>query len=214
MKKVVYIIKLGYDRVTARLLVEKGRNSSKMMANNPAFLAPNPLPNPTLAQVDAACDKLEAANDAYGFNRGKVEKGARDQAFEDLKLIYRNLGSYVQIASDGDKEIILSAGFDTMKLPQPVGELPAVGDVRATATKYHGTIEVRWNGVKNRRLYKLYISSGDPSLETGWELLAETGKNRFVAEGLERFKTYSFRVEAIGPLGASPMSDHASATAA
>lgn len=214
MKKVVYIIKLGFDRVTAALLVEKGRNTSTMMAANPAFLAPNPLPNPSLADLDAACDKLATASEAYTFNGGKLQKEARDVAFEELKVIYRGLGGYVQGISEGSKDIILSAGFDVAKLPTPVGELPAVGNVRAAATQFHGMIDVRWNGVKNRRLYKLYMTEGDPSLEAGWELLAETGKNRYIVEGLERFKTYSFRVEAIGPLGASPMSDAASATAA
>lgn len=214
MKKVVYIIKLGYDRVTATLLVEKGRNSSKMMAANPSFLAPNPLPNPSLAEVEAACDKLDTANQAYAFNGGKLEKEARDVAFEELKMLYRGLGGYVQGISQGSKDIMLSAGFDTAKVPTPVGALPMVANVRAQATQFHGCIEVHWKGVKSRRLYKLYCTEGDPSLESGWKLLAETGKNRYTAEGLERFKTYSFRVAAIGPVGASPVSDAASATAA
>ena len=214
MKKVWYIVKPGFSRMTAFLLVSKGRNSVTMMATNPAFLAPNPLPNPTLATVTAACDKLEAAMDAYDFNRGKVEKEARDLAYEELKVIYRDLGGYVQLASKGEKDVITGAGFETVKSPTPP-VIPSVpGNVRAEATKVHGQIEVRFGASKGHRLYKIYMTIGDPTLETGWELIAETGKVRHIVNGLDRFKTYSFRVVAVGAAGMSIPSDAASATAA
>ncbi|HOY29678.1 MAG TPA: fibronectin type III domain-containing protein, partial [Flavobacteriales bacterium] len=65
-----------------------------------------------------------------------------------------------------------------------------------------------------RRIYKVYQTTGDPSSETGWELIALTGKVRLVVDGLDRFKTYSFRVVAEGVAGESIPSEAASATAA
>lgn len=129
-------------------------------------------------------------------------------------MTYRDLGGYVQLASKGEKDLILSAGFDTVKSPTPP-VIPAVpGNVRAEATKVQGQIEVRWGASKGHRLYKLFMTKGDPTLETGWELLTETGKVRFVVDKLERFTTYSFRVVAVGAAGMSVPSDAASATAA
>ena len=214
MKKVWYIVKPGLSRVTATALVEKGRNHVTMMTANPAFLAPNPVPNPKLAEVAAVCDKLDLANQAYAFNKGKVEKETRDLAYEELKVVIRNLGNYVQLASEGEKELVLSAGFDVVRSPKQAGIPTVPSDVRAEATKVQGQIEVRWGASKGHRLYKLQQTEGDPTLETGWELIAETGKVRFVVNGLDRFKTYSFRVVAVGTVGNSIASDAASATAA
>lgn len=214
MKKVWYIVKPGLTRVTAAALVDKGRNCVTMMTANPAFLAPNPLPNPTLAAVTAACDKLDNAIQAYDFNRGKVEKEARDVAYEELKVIIRDLGNYVQLASKGEKDVILSGGFDVVKSPAPPSVPTVPGDVRADATKVTGQVEVRWKASKGHRLYKLFMTSGDPTQETGWELIAETGKVRYIVNGLTRFKTYSFRLVAVGAAGVSIPSEAASATAA
>ena len=210
MKKVVYIVKPGFTRVTFKALVGKARNSVKMMTGNAAF----PTPNPSLAAVDAGADKLETADDTYTFTRSRLAKEDRDLAFADLKNLYRDLGAYVQVASEGNKEVILSAGMDVVRRPDPPALPEAPQNVMAQATKYHGEIDVRWGASKGRRLYKLYQTEGDPSLETGWELIAETGKNRMLVKGLERFKTYSFRVVAVGAAGLSTASDAASATAA
>lgn len=210
MKKVVYIVKPGFTRVTFKALVGKARNSVTMMTGNPAF----PTPNPSLADVSDAADKVAAADEAYDFTRSKVVKEERDSAFATLKSTYRDLGGYVQMASGGDKELILSAGFDVVRAPEPPALPEAPRGVLAWATKYFGEIEVRWGASKGRRIYKLYQTEGDPTVETGWELIAETGKNRMLVKGLERFKTYSFRVVAVGAAGVSTASDAASATAA
>lgn len=214
MKKSVYIVKLGIDRVTAVLLVEKGRTNVTMMQANPAFLAPNPTPDPSLAEVTAACDTLETAAAAYEFNGGKLEKEARDISFGTLKKLMRELGAYVQIASGGVKEVILSAGFDVVKDPVSVGIPATPKNVLARATGALRQIEVSWGASRGHRLYKLYRTEGDNTLETGWELVAETGKVRYMDNGLERFKTYSYKVVAVGAAGNSQASDVTVATAA
>ena len=210
MKKVYYRVRLGTERVTVERLSDKSRTAVRMMTGNAAY----PTPNPALADVEAAADTLDAAQEAYAFNRGKLEKDARDTAFLALKELYSGLGAYVQTTSGGDKELILSAGFDTRREPSPQGLLPAPGNVRAEVSPYKGRLIARWDGVAGRSIYKLYMTTGDPTVDTGWELLAETGKTRFVVDGLESFRTYSFRVVAVGTEGNSVPSDHASATAA
>ncbi len=214
MKKVWYFVNLGLARVTPRGLVSKVRNTVNMMTANPAFLPPNPEPIPSLAEVTGVIDKLDAAEQAYAFNHGKLDKEAQDVNFQAAKEIYHLLGDYVQRASAGDKEIILSAGLDVARKPEAKPVPLAPQNVRAKATDVIGQVIVRFGGSKGRRSYKLFQTEGDPSLETGWTLIAETGKVRVVVNGLDRFKTYSFRVIAVGVAGESIPSDAASATAA
>ena len=214
MKNVWYIVKPGLTRVTATALVEKGRNIVTMMTGNAAFLAPNPTPNPTLADFGAGLDKLDLAQQAYGFNRGKVEKEARDMAFAEMKVLFHTMAGYVQLASKGEKDIILSAGFDVTATPTPVLIPTTPPDVRAEATKARKQILVRWGASKGHRLYNVYQTKGDPTLEAGWELVAVTGKNRHLVTDLDSFKTYSYRIIAVGPHANSIPSDAASAIAA
>lgn len=210
MKKVQYIVSLGIDRVSVKALVGKARNSVTMMTGNPVY----PNPEPKLETITELADKLAAADEAYDFNRGKLEKDQRDLSFQDLKMGYRNLGAYVQVASNGDKEAILAGGFDVRRSAHPLGIPQAPLNVLAMATRFQRQLEVRWGASKGRLLYKVYQTMGDPTLETGWELIAETGKTRLLVDGLERFHTYSYRIVAVGAAGASPASDAASATAA
>ena len=210
MSTSIFTVRLGFVGTTPTALVEKGRNHVVMLTGNTDF----PTPTPTTAVLTAACDALGLANQAFDFNRGKVEKETRDVAFRALKDLIRELGGYVQANCNGERDLILSTGFDVRRIPEPVGPLPAPGDVRAIVMPYPGRLEVRWRGVRGRNVYELWYTSSDPLDPTGWTVLVLTSKNRYVAEGLTSNKVYTFRVVAIGAAGASPLSDIASAKAA
>lgn len=210
MGQFTFNVRLGTARITPTALVEKGRNHVTKLTGNAAF----PTPTPTLAALTAACDALDTANQAFDFNRGKTEKEARDVAFDALLDLLRELAGYVQAHGNNDKELILSTGFDVRRIATPLGELPAPGNVRALVTPYPGRLEVRWAAVPGRRLYSLFITSGDPMDPAGWKLLTQTSKNRYTVEGLTSDKVYTFRLQTIATAGVSPMSDIASAKAA
>lgn len=181
-----------------------------MLTGNPDF----PTPTPTTAIIGTACDKLEAATNAYDFNRGKLEKEARDLAVADLKFLIRELGGYVQANCKGESDLILSTGFNVRRDNTPIGQLPAPKNVLASTTLYPGRIDLRWDGVKGRSIYEVWMTDGDPSLETGWKMIAVTPKPRFTVKDLKSNVVYTFRLVAQGPTGASPASDVAKAKAA
>ncbi len=214
MKNGWHIVSLGIARVSANELVSKMRNSVTLMTDNPAFMEPNRPPAPSLAQVTTIIDQLAEAEQTYAFNSGKIDKVVRDMNFQTAKQQYHLLGRYVQGASNGDKAIILSAGMEVVRRSQPSAVPPPPQNVRAASTHVHGQIILRYGASKGHRVYKIYRTLGDPSLETGWEQIGQTGKVRFVVSGLARFTTYSFRVIAEGVAGASIPSEAASATAA
>lgn len=210
MKKVWYAVKLGHSRVTFQALVDMSRTNVTMMTGNAAF----PTPNPALASVTSAADRLDTAIGAYDFSRSRLDKQERDIAFAELKTMRADLGAYVQTTSGGDPEQIMSAGFEMERTRQPLGQLPAPPDVRAIMRPYPGSLEVRFGGVKGRLSYLLYICSADPNVEANWHLNTTTGKTRVTVDGLESNTVYFFRVVALGAAGVSPVSDVASAKAA
>ena len=116
--------------------------------------------------------------------------------------------------SKGDRDLILSAGFETEKVPAPIGELHAPPNVRAEVTLYPGRVDVKWGGVRGRMIYEVWMTDGDPKVEANWKLQGLTSKNRMEVEGLTSNTVYYFRVVAQGAAGPSPMSDVAFAKAA
>lgn len=210
MGQFTFNVRLGTTRITPTALVEKGRNHVTMLTGNAAF----PTPTPTMAALTAACDALDAANQAYDFNRGKTEKESRDVAFTALMDLVRELAGYVQANCNNEKDLILSTGFDVRRIAAPLGELPPPANVRALVTPFPGRLEVRWAGVPGRRLYSLYMTDKDPLDPLSWKLLTQTSKNRFTVEDLVSNTVYTFRLQTIATAGVSPMSDIASAKAA
>ena len=72
MKSVVYLVKLGFTRISAKGLLSLGRTIVLMMTANPLFAS-------IIAKIKAlgtALDELEKADAAYDFNRGKLEREA------------------------------------------------------------------------------------------------------------------------------------------
>jgi hypothetical protein len=210
MKKVYYYVVVGLTRISPFALLAKARNMVELMTGNPAFATPVPA----LAVVSAAADRLEAAINAFVLNPGPRERSERDMAFDALKGVVVDLAGYVQSASNGDRKVIESAGLAVRRDPSPVGELPAPTGVTAQMNPIQGRIDVRWSATRGRLFYRLFICSGDPADEKSWELLVQTGKNRFAATDLQSDKVYFFRVQAQGVAGLSALSEVANAKAA
>jgi len=209
MATLIYTVRLGFKGVTPTALVEKGRNHVTMLTGNIAF----PTPTPTLLVLGAACDTLDVANQAFEFNRGKVEKQTRDTAFIALKDLLRELGGYVQANCNGNKDLILSTGFNTRRPNDPVGPLNAPQNLRVRVAPYPGRLDVSWKGVRGRLMYQLYYTSMDPLDPAGWKLLLQSSKNRHIVDELKNDTVYTFRCVALGTAGPSPVSDIASAKA-
>ena len=210
MGKWYYILNLGLYRVTPSTLLVKVRNMVSKLTGNAAF----PTPTPPLVDVTAAADALEAAIIAHEANPGPGEVLQRSLAFQEVKGLYTDLGGYVQAASNGDIDLIKSAGGVVRRSASPIGELPAPKKVTAISTPFPGRIDISWGGVRGRSMYEPEICEGDPNVEANWRVLFLTSKNRHSITGLKSDVVYYFRVKALGAAGASPVSDLAAAKAA
>lgn len=203
-------VKLGYSNLTPAALVEKGRNHVSKLTGNTNFT----LPAGFLLSITAACDALEAANFQVLSNGGRTDTLLCKERVADLKLLIKEAAGYVQAQCKDDIEKVNSAGFEVKRAPQPAEIPPAPLDVRVEPTTLPGQLKVRWDGVQGRIYYKVWVTSGDPTLETGWTLLVQTTKNFHLNTGLDSGKVYSYRVNAVTTAGAGPVSDYATAKAA
>lgn len=202
---------LGLIGLTAKALVEKGRNCVDMLTGNASFTFPAGF----LASITAACNTLEQANEEVLFYGGKVNYDAKRKAERALADLIRELAGYVQAQSGGDPTKILSAGFDYRKKGQPVDKLSTPENLRAVLTTFIGTADLRWNLVDDANNYQVFLNGVDPEKEDSWEMVAFTSKSRYTVEGLESGRFYWFRVQAIGRKGLlSPVSQVLKARAA
>ncbi len=198
-----FTVKLGLEGLTPMEVVERGRAHVAAMTGNPDYTTPTP----TLIVITNACDKLEAAEIAVTTNGGKQDYILRNQRLQELKDLLKELGGYVQAASEGDPVKIAGAAFATRKLPEPSGVPPAPGNLRVRITTMPGELNLRWDGVEDKRIYQVQINDGDPLVEANWAPLLMLSKNFHTAVGLISHKAYSFRVCAVGADGIGPWSD-------
>ena len=200
----------GTKRLTAQELVSKTRTHVTMMNGNPHF----PDPMPSLAEITEACDELDIAAQVYSFNHGRMDLNNRNTAYQHVRKLIILLAIHVQNRCKNDRAIALSAGFETKRKRSPSQPTGTPADVRAVSRTSPGSIDLRWNAVKARKVYSVWMTDSDPQNEDGWQLVEQTSRNFCTIEDLERFKAYTFRVSAFGVLGHGAMSDIAIATTA
>ena len=93
------------------------------------------------------------------------------------------------------------------KSATPVGQMTAPQNLRATVGVMPGVIDLRWDRVRGRLIYKGEICEGDPLVPANWKPLVLQGRNAYRVEGLTSGVAYTFRVTAIGAAGPGPVSD-------
>ena len=201
----LFFVKLALTGLTASQLIDRANAHVAALTANPVY----PTPNPTIITIKAAITALDAAETNVINNGGRQDYLIRNQRMKELRDLLTLLGSYVQVTSGGDPEKIVSAGFKTRKVATPVGILPAPGNLRAVASLLLGVIDLRWDRVAGRLIYQLFICIGDPLVEANWKPLVLLGSNAHSAKDLISGTPYTFRVQAIGAAGPSPMSDTA-----
>lgn len=204
------VIILGLRGLTPAALVEKGRNHIEDCTGNTDVT----LPANFLTDFAAACDALEAANMTVSQNGGKTDTLLRNKRRDEVEEFVRKLAGHVEAQCTNNEEKIAGTGFTVRPANAPVGVPAAPKNLRAKRGVLGGEVDLRWDRVKGRLMYAVYLNAGDPNVEEGWTLLTQTSKNFHVAEGLTTDRVYYFRVEAIGAAGAGPASDSAVSKAA
>ncbi|MEO8068115.1 MAG: fibronectin type III domain-containing protein [Flavobacteriales bacterium] len=203
----VQTIVRGTKRLSGTALVVKGRNHVRMISGNPAYPELQALMPPLAAE----CDMLDAVSVRYEFNKGRIDLATRNASILRMRLLIDQLAGTVTTYAHDSVAYILGTGFDVKGKRSPSQPMAAPANLRAKPTAYPGRIDLRWGGVRNKIIYIIEHAISDPNNPDSWQRLHATSSNYCSAINLQSDVVYSFRLRAVGVLGAGPLSDVATA---
>jgi hypothetical protein len=204
--------KLELQKKTVADLIQLARHIVLMMTGNVNFTTPNPA----LADITAKALALETAYEAsLEGNHAKVAES--NQLKQDLKHLLSFLAMYVNNIAQGDVQKIFSSGMELSKDSEPVGMLPAPGDVRLEKGSNEGKIFVRFTKVENAKSYEIdYSESAETQLnlpdnleDIPWEHAGTSTGTKFEITGLSSGNRILVRVAAVNAEGQGTWSDPA-----
>lgn len=191
-------LKLGLRNTTVPELIQKARTLVARMDGNTLFSSPKPA----LAEITAAAAALENAyEDAHdGTKADKIRLRERES---ELIGFVKQLGAYVQSASGGEAEVILSSGFELKR--ETTTRVPASNPahVRGKATIHAGEVIIRWDAASGAKSYVAEMSTDG----INWKACGMTTSRKLTVSGLEGGSKPLFRVAGVGPLGQSGWSE-------
>jgi hypothetical protein len=135
-------------------------------------------------------------------------KTRRDHAVELLSTAVARAAGYVDQASGGDPEKILSANLHAEPEVHlwPFRRLGQVYELSASAGDERGEVDLTWDPVRGAEGYEVE-NSRDLGGHGPWKLCATTTASRTTVGRLENSIRYWFRVRAMNDRGSSKWSD-------
>ena len=176
--------------------VQKAEKASTIytgMLNNPHF----PDPVPSMVEFAQAIEQLKEANIA-ALDRGRIAIARRNSAEQEISTMITRLAGYVNSVSLGDAEKILSAGFDLVKRPEPISQLPAPRSATVVATPIPERLLLRWKRVPGAVMYQVDEAVGGTEDGPDWKLLDIVTDHRMEINGHDKRGSYRFRLRALG----------------
>jgi hypothetical protein len=198
-------IRLNLKRLSVTDKIAKGRQIVTAMTNNTSF----PNPSPALPEVTAALDALSEAFALVQSAKSEVQTRVVTQDNAETKLddALTKLANYVESVAGRDDTLITSVGMETKATPS-APTLPNVPQaLRASAGKHEGEINLSWRAVANARSYTIEATQ-DPAAASWTHAGIATSASRVISN-LTSGKRYWFRVAAVGSVGQSGWSEHA-----
>lgn len=206
MKEVV----LKWGRLS---VLEKISNASFIVSKMTTNAATFPTPDPPLADISTAISEVAAAeNEAKQGGTDRIT--LRDAKLKTLQSLMNRQVLYVQSVTLGDEVLTDLAGMEVKSnpTPWPIPEKPQ--NFRATPGKFQGSVYLICNSVQYKKLYVFEMWVDDGNGGGQWQPIATQGKRNYTHEGLERGKTYRFRVRASNSAGPGPYSNEVESYAA
>ncbi|MFT5469561.1 MAG: hypothetical protein ACI8UO_004682 [Verrucomicrobiales bacterium] len=180
-----------------------GEGHDESMTGNPNFPTPEPDGVGFATVLSDYSTKLAAKSVADAT--AKAATAAKDAARIEFEDALNVRGRYVDTASGGDLEKILSSGFESRAPATPIGNLPAPIDFLATMGDMPGEIDLTWSRVTGASTYMVECRENLP--EAQWELIKPVTPSKATVPNLVSGTEYAFRVAGVGAAGQGPWSD-------
>ena len=155
-----------------------------------------PSPFPALDKIATAHDAFAAAVSA--LDRSKASTVRRNQARPPLVQGLRELALYVQHASGGDPDKLLSSGFPMQrKRGAPVAEILPPKDLRVRQSAVSGRLIARCKADSSAKAYQWRIATAQAP--TTWTLYDTVTVARFTFDNLVPGTQYIVQVRGVRP---------------
>lgn len=187
-----FIVRLGFYLLTPTEKVNRARAIIASMTGNSYF----PAPLPTLADLAAAADALELAQQA--LPGGPDDTEIRNIRERELDEMMSNLQNCVEFIAQGDPEIVLSAGMELRDPRSPIGILPPPETVTAKPGVASGSVRLRWKPVRKSSGYRVEVTT-DPA--QGWPMVYNVEKASLKIFDLIPGTKYYFRIATLSHAG-------------
>ncbi len=200
------LIKTDLRGLNALQMLFKARVVRNHMKNNPLF----PSPTPSMADYEAAIDELAAAVVSTYGGGTKIDFYQKQRKLERVADMIKSLAGYVSLVAQGDRTIMMSAGFDQRRPSAPINTLAQPKGQTAKSGHRPQTIEARWKPVRGARVYKVHVTKGY-QISEGPVTFVISSKSHCRIEGLDPLEYYTVRIQAVGTHAESPLSAMTSA---
>ncbi|MCC6937662.1 MAG: fibronectin type III domain-containing protein [Flavobacteriales bacterium] len=158
------------------------------------------FPNLPMSLVDmtALSVSLQAAITA-AIDGSSTDRAHRNAVVLQVQDVLRVTADYVRAECDGDAELLTTSGFPLAKQPESHTEVGIPKNVRADATDVSGEVKLLWGRTVAARMFRIEQATSDPTLGvTTWNTAGQVSRQRFIVTGLEPYKSYWFRIVALG----------------
>lgn len=199
--------KLELNRKSEEEKVVLGEGHIAAMDGNADFPVANRLPLD--AAFFTAVSELKTANTDVASKKTALKQALESRANKEqaFDLAINSRASYCEAAQPNNDAALAGTGLPLRGLPQPVGDMPAPANVRATMGDLEGEIDLQWDAIYGSVSYIIECREYNPA--TSWSQIKILKQSKFTVTGLVSGKTYAFRVRALGPKGEGPWSDEA-----
>ncbi|HEY8899641.1 MAG TPA: fibronectin type III domain-containing protein [Chthoniobacterales bacterium] len=198
--------KLELSRLTDQEVIDLATLIAQSMGNEGTLF---PAPEPPLTALNNGAKAItDLLKERANLQQQVTAKTLAIRASRDtLEALLTTEASTVDDIAKGDPTIIAKAGMTPSEEQAPVGPMPKVENLAATAGDEAGEIDLSWNPIRRGLKSYLIEQSASPDGQSDWTFAKVETKSKTTIAGLESGKRYWFRVKAIGASGEGPASD-------
>ncbi len=178
--------------------MEHAGRIAKGLKSTPVFAKEKTLITEIEKARAALYEAIELAT--FGDRRALEQRRTCEKNMDDL---LRKAAAFVNHSSDGNPELIKSAGFALRKRNNKPRELSNPQELKVKRTENSGEFILRWKPVKNSRSYLVQTRTKKPETDSIWDTRAFSTRSRCVIDQLKPGKTYWIRILAVGAKGVS-----------